>query len=281
MLSPRTVRLDLKCGKGSISPGEKCHKGAATKTTKRGKKEASFATKAAVVGGAALALGGGLYAAKKFRKAQSIPVEFEARREGGKRPTPEETASAGREVFKQTRKTISGTQIAGAGVALAGAGLMAYGKEKKNTAATMAGAGVAYIGAATALGGFSSKSKLKEMEGEFNVQQEAYRRQYYQAQEAAKQRQKAAGSSYGSRRTTPNAAIKDPFKDLGVSENASDAEIKRAWLKLIRANHPDAGGDPELAKKYNAAYQEILLRRGKLDSIWADGFHIDWEALAL
>lgn len=32
-LTPRTVRLDLKCGKGSISKGEKCHKGAATQVS--------------------------------------------------------------------------------------------------------------------------------------------------------------------------------------------------------------------------------------------------------
>lgn len=30
MLTPSTLRLDLKCGKGAISKGEKCHKGAAT-----------------------------------------------------------------------------------------------------------------------------------------------------------------------------------------------------------------------------------------------------------
>lgn len=32
-LTPATVRLDLKCGAGSISPGEKCHKGTAKQTT--------------------------------------------------------------------------------------------------------------------------------------------------------------------------------------------------------------------------------------------------------
>jgi hypothetical protein len=30
-LTPSSIRTDLKCGKGSISKGEKCHKGAATK----------------------------------------------------------------------------------------------------------------------------------------------------------------------------------------------------------------------------------------------------------
>jgi hypothetical protein len=31
-LTPSTIRLDLKCGKGSISSGEKCHKGSAIST---------------------------------------------------------------------------------------------------------------------------------------------------------------------------------------------------------------------------------------------------------
>lgn len=34
-LTPTTIRSDLKCGKGAISPGEKCRKGPATKTQKK------------------------------------------------------------------------------------------------------------------------------------------------------------------------------------------------------------------------------------------------------
>jgi hypothetical protein len=30
-LTPSTIRLDLKCGKGAIAPGKKCHKGSAQK----------------------------------------------------------------------------------------------------------------------------------------------------------------------------------------------------------------------------------------------------------
>lgn len=46
-------------------------------------------------------------------------------------------------------------------------------------------------------------------------------------------------------------------------------------------HHPDRGGDPETAKKINEAYQAILRSKGIKDSIYADGFDIDWEAIAL
>ena len=53
----------------------------------------------------------------------------------------------------------------------------------------------------------------------------------------------------------------DPYKVLGVSPDASDEEIKKAYRKLARQYHPDVNpGDEAAARKMqqiNAAYEQI------------------------
>lgn len=55
--------------------------------------------------------------------------------------------------------------------------------------------------------------------------------------------------------------IDDPYKVLGVSPDASDDEIKRAYRRLAKQYHPDRNpGDAAAAKKMqevNAAYEQI------------------------
>ncbi len=55
--------------------------------------------------------------------------------------------------------------------------------------------------------------------------------------------------------------IDDPYKVLGVSRDASQEEIKKAYRKLAKQYHPDLHpNDPEAAKKMNeinAAYDQI------------------------
>lgn len=47
-----------------------------------------------------------------------------------------------------------------------------------------------------------------------------------------------AGQAGGSQRST-DQQIDDAYKVLGVSASASDAEVKRAYRKLMSENHPD------------------------------------------
>ena len=66
-----------------------------------------------------------------------------------------------------------------------------------------------------------------------------------------------------SHRKTPSAPVKPSapkeshYAVLGVSNTASDAEIKRAFRKLILKCHPDKGGNPEEFIKVRDSYDVL------------------------
>lgn len=87
---------------------------------------------------------------------------------------------------------------------------------------------------------------------------------------------RAAGASPGEARASsgppPRARLDDAYTALGVSPDATDAEIKKAYRKMISENHPDklaSQGLPknmrelaeERARRINAAYDVIKRAR--------------------
>jgi len=53
------------------------------------------------------------------------------------------------------------------------------------------------------------------------------------------------------------AKTPDYYKTLGVPRNAEASEIKKAYRKLARTHHPDAGGDEAKFKEINEAYEVL------------------------
>ena len=70
------------------------------------------------------------------------------------------------------------------------------------------------------------------------------------------------GARSWTRRGTSAMSAAEAYAALGLAPGASAAEIQAAHRRLMRAAHPDAGGDTEQAARLNRA-RDVLLRGGK------------------
>ena len=64
-----------------------------------------------------------------------------------------------------------------------------------------------------------------------------------------------------SRRRPP--PIEEDFETIGTKPGASYDEARRAYKDAARKHHPDAGGDPEVMKRVNAAWDRVRRTYGK------------------
>lgn len=64
----------------------------------------------------------------------------------------------------------------------------------------------------------------------------------------------------------PRATILNPYKILGIAEDATLDEIKAAYRERARRYHPDAGGDAWAFQQVQQAYEMLLEKHGGSDA---------------
>ncbi len=79
--------------------------------------------------------------------------------------------------------------------------------------------------------------------------------------------------------------MRDLYADLGVAQNATADEIRRAWQAKAVSTHPDRGGDPAVFRNARVAYETLSdpklraaydgARAGKVDPMIFQDLFID------
>lgn len=62
------------------------------------------------------------------------------------------------------------------------------------------------------------------------------------------------------------------YKILGLPNFTHASEIKKAYRMLVMKHHPDRGGDLEIMKKINMAYQILSEKKEEYDTRLRGGF---------
>jgi hypothetical protein len=79
-----------------------------------------------------------------------------------------------------------------------------------------------------------------------------YHRAKQASEERARQRQERQAPP-----PRPRAATFDPWAVLGLAYGSSQAAIRSAWIRLVKMHHPDHGGDAEMFRRVQAAYEAV------------------------
>ena len=79
--------------------------------------------------------------------------------------------------------------------------------------------------------------------------------------------------------------MRDLYADLGVAQNATAEEIRRAWQAKAVSTHPDRGGDPAVFRNTRVAYETLSdprlraaydgARAGKVDPMIFQDLFVD------
>ena len=96
-------------------------------------------------------------------------------------------------------------------------------------------------------------AEKQEREGRERAERARQSRERWEAagrKEGERQYRRQAWSAFVNQAGTETAHV-----TLNVARNASQGEIRGAWIKLVKIHHPDVGGDATMFRKVQKAYE--------------------------